>query len=307
MLILSYSASLGGLMTPIGTPPNLVFLGILKKLHGTEIDFVTWMMATVPVGICSLAALLLVIKYGPLRGHIRFSPALIKAIHHIGENKKNFLPEQKITLGIFGFVIFLWIFKTPLNQLMGVNIFDDQITAIIGSILLFALPFKNTHSGKFECVLQTSDINLLPWDVFLLFGGSMALAAGIEQVGILDLLMKKFELMASMPFWTAATILIIVTVILTEVMSNVALAAVALPLVIGWGKVENYSVESVGLMVTLATSFGFSLPMSTPPNAIVFGTGHVRFKHMLANGWIMNLLTTGILLFFALTWWKWIF
>ena len=304
MLIVSYSASLGGLMTPIGTPPNLVFSGILKRLYGMEIDFLTWMLLTAPVGIACLAALFLVIKYGPLKSNLHFSQALIKSIHQVDQNVRRKLnTEQMLTLGIFILIVFLWIFKSPINHLIGKNLLDDSITAVIGAILLFCIPFFDHQKKEHRFILDSKDINKLPWDVFLLFGGSMALASGLESSGLLNQLVNKFQQMGNFPLILSMLILTALIVFLTEVMSNVALAAVALPIILGWAKAHGYSLEIMGLMVALATSFGFSLPMSTPPNAIVFGTGEIRFKEMLVNGWIMNLATIVILVLGAYFWW----
>ena len=131
----------------------------------------------------------------------------------------------------------------------------------------------------------------------------MSLANGMEKVGILDKIVHHFHHLQNYPFIFSLLIIAFCIVIMTEIMSNVALAAIALPLLLAWAKSHGHSLEIVGLLVALATSFGFSLPMSTPPNAIVFGTGEIRFKEMLFNGWILNLATTAILVLCAYYWW----
>ncbi len=307
MLIVAYSASLGGMMTPIGTPPNLVFTGVLKKLYGIEIDFFTWMVLTVPVGALCMLALFWVVKYGPLKSKLTFSQALIKSIHQVDPKvRRSLTSEQRGTLSIFVLVVFLWIFKTPINHLIGKTLLDDSITALIGAILLFCYPFWNDKAQTRRFILDTNDIGKLPWDIFLLFGGSMCLASGLEASGLLVKVVKLFEHIGHFPYFGSILILTAAVVVLTEIMSNVALAAIALPLVLGWAQSQGHSVESIGLMVALATSFGFSLPMSTPPNAIVFGTGHIRFQEMLTNGWILNVATTLILVLVAYFWWPFV-
>ena len=307
LLIISYSASIGGLMTPIGTPPNMVFMGILKELTHLEIGFFQWILIAMPVGIFILLALYLLLNSPQFKSKLTFSMKMKHAIEDLSKQKILLNRDQKTTLAIFFMMVFGWIFRVPINIFIGKNLLDDSLIAIFGGLLFFLLPLsllKSQSGEKSKPILNLDDVSILPWDVFLLFGGSLALASSLEKTGIINLMSSGFSHFEQFPQVFVFLIIIAITIILTEVMSNVALAAVAIPIVMTWAKSTQYSELAVGMMVALATSFGFSLPMSTPPNALVFGTGLITFKEMMKVGIILNVLSMFILLLIVLTWWK---
>lgn len=313
MLCISYSSSIGGLMTPIGTPPNMVFVGLFKEMTGQTISFAHWMLATVPVSISILAAMYFLMCYGPLRFKIPFTNEMIKKLHHYEAEQTNFNIDQKFVLLIFCLMSFFWIFKIPLNHLIGKEFIDDNITAIFFGFVLFSFPIKKIMGKKLKIIdesdhtiLNHQDISLLPWNVILLFGGGMCMAAALGKVGALEKIIESLQNLDTMPLVVLIFAIVLITVFLTEIMSNVALCAVMIPILITWARLHHQSTLLMGLLVALSISFGFSLPMSTPPNALVFGTGMIKFKQMIKIGMILNIVASIIITLIAVTWWQYI-
>jgi sodium-dependent dicarboxylate transporter 2/3/5 len=289
MLAISYSSSLGGVMTPVGSPPNVVFLGYLNQLGPHNLNFANWFIMVFPMAIMILTIMTIVLIYGPHR----FSLNVKKINFH--EIEKKFLDakklnfEQKLTLIIFSLTVLLWVGKDFLNTLLFESVkLDDNMTALIGGLLLFFIP---TKLKTYKTVLDKNDVNFLPWDMILLFGGGLALSSVMDKTGLLEqaIYVLQADILGIGVYWKFVLLLVIV-LLLTEVMSNVALCAVIIPIVMGWAKLNNLDGLHVGLMTCIVTSFGFSFPMSTPPNALVFATGCVDFKSMLKVGAILNVL-----------------
>lgn len=285
-LSIAYSANIGGIMTPIGTPPNVVFMGYLDELYSRNIDFYVWMLATAPIAITLLAIMLFVLKK-----IFPFSVSLPKEFPGFIQKKLSGLgridSSQKITMAVFFLAALLWIFKGLIHYLVGIDFLNDTSIAVFGGLLLFLIP-KRPES--WSPVLDIKDINKLPWDIVLLFGGGMALAAGLKSVGLIETTTQFFaSLELSSSYWLIF-ILAGLSLFLTEIMSNVALCVVALPLIMKLGESQGIDPLIVALPAALCSSFAFSMPISTPPNAIVFGTNTLTVGQMLKAGALLNLL-----------------
>jgi len=278
-LCLAYSANIGGIMTPIGTPPNVVLMGYLDEIYHQKIAFEVWMMMVVPIALFVLTCMLLLIKkLFPFHLTIddRFRTFLLEKIHNLGVMNS----KQKKTLTIFTLVCFLWVFKGVIHGLIGFSFLNDTSIAIGGGVALYL--FK---------ILDQKDISKLPWDIVLLFGGGMALAGTLNHIGVIKM---ATEFLSTLQFdspWTLILVTSSSVLFLTEIMSNVALCVVALPLLMKLGETQGLPALWVAIPATLCASFAFSMPISTPPNAIVFGTGNVRVKDMLKAGIILNLIS----------------
>lgn len=289
LLAISYSSSLGGVMTPIGSPPNMVFLGYLNQLGPHDLNFTNWFLMTFPMAVTILIFMTLVLIYGPHRFNVNVKKINFRKIEESFVNGKKLNFEQKITLVVFVLMVFLWVTKDLLNATLfqGFKL-DDNVTAIVGGVLLFVIPldFK-----KYRTILTKEDVNVLPWDMILLFGGGLALSSVMNETGMLDYAVNLLQedLWGLGLYWKLVLLLILV-LMLTEVMSNVALCAVIIPIVMAWATKNNLNGIHVGLMTCVVTSFGFSFPMSTPPNALVFATGYVDFRSMIKVGAILNVL-----------------
>lgn len=289
MLAISYSSSIGGVITPIGSPPNVVFLGYLNQVDKNIFGFANWFIIVSPVAIAILVMMTMMLLYGPYRFKVNVNNINFKQLQDNFTEGRKLTTEQKVTLSIFFLTVILWVGKDLLNiYVFGSKILNDNTTAIIGGLLLFIIP---VNFKKFETILGKDDINKLPWDMILLFGGGIALSTAMDQTGILDyavnLLQSDF---LNISLYSKLILLLILVLTLTEIMSNVALCAVIIPIVMTWAKINNLDETQVGLLTCVVTSFGFAFPMSTPPNALAFATGYVSFRSMLRVGAILNLI-----------------
>lgn len=292
-LTIAFAANIGGIMTPIGTPPNMVLLGYLSEIYNQNIRFEVWMLVACPIGLVMLA-----LQVGLLKRIFPFDNSLPKEVPGFLQQQLSrygkFNSSEIVMMSVFGFTCLLWIFKTLINQGLGDQYLNDTSIALGAGFLLFAFPFKSP-------VLRQSDIQKLPWDIVLLFGGGMALAHSMETVGLLEMLLKQFESVAWPSIWWVMAVSTVAGLLLTEVLSNVAICVVMLPVLMKIGEGLGISPLLLAVPFTLATSFAFSLPIATPPNAIVLSSGHITVRQMLKAGVWMNLF--GCFILTTLGWW----
>lgn len=287
MLGIAYAANIGGTATLIGTPPNVVFAGYIRQTFGYEVSFARWMMVGFPFAVILLTLTYLFvvrILYPNRLGAFAGAGELIgREAARLGP----FSVGERLTLIVFLSTALCWVFRVQLNHLLPGLALNDSIIAMLGGIVLFILPVDFAH-GKF--VLDWSDTEKLPWGILLLFGGGLSLAGALERTGIIDLIGQEFSGMES-----GELLLIVglsaVSLFLTEIMSNVALVLVLLPVVGGIAVAAGIPPLMVCVPVTLAASCAFMLPMSTPPNAIVFASGHLRISQMAKAGLVLNIIT----------------
>ncbi|MEM7647125.1 MAG: SLC13 family permease [Pseudomonadota bacterium] len=289
-LCIAYSANIGGVITPIGTPPNVVFLGYLEELYQRQIDFFLWMATVAPIGVTLLFAMYVIVtKLYPVQLAIPsdFGSYIQKKL----DSQSLLASEQRVTLCIFFLTAFLWIFKGLIHKLLGFSALNDTSIAILGALLLFLVP-----TGKGKRTLVKADIAFLPWDIVLLFGGGMALAKALAEVGLIEKLVEISSQWHNLSPFLLIAFLVTMVLLLTEIMSNVALCVVALPLLMKVAESQGLDPLLVGIPAVLASSFAFAFPVSTPPNAIVFGTEKITMKQMLRAGLLVNVIALAITL-----------
>lgn len=295
MLGIAYSANIGGTATLIGTPPNVVFAGYIRETYEIEVSFARWMLMGVPFAalLIGLTYLFIVrILYPNRLGKFKGARELIE--REVVELGAMSVGERR-TMIIFVGTALAWIFRANINRLIpGLELSDPGI-ALIATIALFVVPvdFK-----KEEFVLEWRHTEKLPWGILLLFGGGLSLANALEETGLIGLIGEQFE-----GYQGAALFIILalttVSLFLTEIMSNVALVAVFLPVVGGVALGIGLDPLLVCIPVTLAASCAFMLPMSTPPNAIVFASGHLRVAQMVRAGFVLNITAILLIAFLA--------
>ncbi len=290
MLGVAYAANIGGIATLIGTPPNIAMKGAIEESYDVTISFAHWMVLGLP-----FAAVLLVLSYLILtrvvyRNRIgRFEGARAVIRDELKKLGKMEAGEQRV-LVVFILVAALWmgrgLINTGLESLgAGVKLSDTAI-AIAGGILLFVVPAnKDTKS-----LLTWDDTRNLPWGILLLFGGGLALAAAFKTSGLIDVVATGFQALASLDQIWIILILTTAALFLTELMSNLALVQVFVPVVASVAVGLGHAPLAFAVPVTMAASCAFMFPMSTPPNAIVFASGHVRIPQMARAGILLNLL-----------------
>ncbi|MEY3051301.1 MAG: hypothetical protein RLY31_1086 [Bacteroidota bacterium] len=300
MLGIAYASSIGGLSTLIGTPPNVIFKGLLKQNFGTEVSFMDWMLLALPFSVLMLAATYLVLvrwlfpnRLGEIAGA---SDIILSEVRGLGRMETG----ERRTMIVFLLTAGLWVFGGVLNQLNPYFKLSDEMVAILAVLLLFTVPV-DFRSGIF--ILEWKDTERLPWGILLLFGGGLSLAEALAKTGVIQLV-GDFFTDTSGSFWTIVG-LAMVSILLTEIMSNLALVAIFVPVVGGIGISLGIPVVHLTIPVTMAASCAFMLPMSTPPNAIVFASGHVSIRQMVRAGIVLNLvavLLVGLLSRTLLVW-----
>jgi sodium-dependent dicarboxylate transporter 2/3/5 len=298
MLGIAYSASIGGIATLIGTPPNLVLAGIIESTYGYEITFLEWFQFGLPVALL----LLIFCWYYLTRIAYKFKqvdfPGGLKEIQRLKSNLGIISKEERRVGFVFILASLCWISRSFILQPLFPGI-DDTIIAILFGITLFIIPSKNNK----EPLLNWKDTLNLPWGIILLFGGGMALAKAFDESGLalwLGNLMTEF---GGFPFFILLLLLITAVNFLTEITSNLATTAMLLPVLAPLAL--EVGVHPFGLMVgaAVAASCAYMLPVATPPNAVVFGSGYLRIPDMVSKGIVLNLfsiLVISIMVYFLL-------
>ncbi|MBR9920903.1 MAG: DASS family sodium-coupled anion symporter [Bacteroidetes bacterium] len=295
MLGIAFAANVGGTATLIGTPPNTVLVGFMEQEFGTSLSFVKWLMLGFPFMLIMLFLIYFILVKWVYPNHLpRFdsSAALIKGeLRKLGKIDR----EEAMVLTVFAATALLWIFRAPINKLIpGLSLSDAGIS-MLAALTLFSLP-ANMKAGKF--VLEWKDTNRLPWGILILFGGGLALASGMAQAGIIDIIGDWISGYDSNPFLISA-LSIFVVLFMTELMSNVALVNIFIPVLAGIAIGLDLPILHLAIPATLASSCAFMLPMATPPNAIVFASGHVKVHQMARAGVMLNFLAVLLLILLA--------
>ncbi|RIV30439.1 DASS family sodium-coupled anion symporter [Flagellimonas lutimaris] len=290
MLAIAYAASIGGIATLIGTPPNLVFAGFVQKTYGVDISFWQWMKFGLPVSsvLLVLAWLYLTRIAYPL-GKARF-PGGKKEINRLLAELGPLGREEKLVLLVFVLTAFCWITRSFLLQKFIPNI-DDTIIAIGSAIILFIIPAN--RSG--DPIIKWKEAVQIPWGIILLFGGGMAIAKGFQETGLANYLGGQMTFFEGLPLFVLLLLVITCVNFLTEVTSNLATTAMMLPVLAPLALTLGINPYLLMVACTTAASCAFMLPVATPPNAVVFGSGYLRIPDMVRTGFLMNLLSIVIM------------
>jgi len=298
MLMLAYGASIGGIMTPVGSPPNLIAIGQLEKLAGVKIGFLTWMMVCIPIFIVMFIALWGLLYF--------LHPPGVKAAGSTG-NLRSYVARQRAELGgwtrgqvstaaAFGVAVVLWIIP-GFGQLIlgseheGVRFFSkhfpEAIVATLAASLLFFLPGR-----KGERAMTWDEAAKIDWGVILLFGGGLSLGSLMFSTGVADSMGRAAAGVFSpgAGIWVLTALAIGAGVILSETTSNTSSATMLSPVIIALAAAMEVNPVAPTLGACLGASMGFMLPVSTPPNAIVYGSGLVPLPAMLRAGVLFDLL-----------------
>lgn len=304
MLTVGYAATLGGLATIIGTPPNVVFVGLLQDFYGEQISFGKWMLVGVPVSLILLVSNYLIVTkilFPNKLDTVKGSDKLIKTkLDELGQLRK----EEKFVLIIFGLTSFFWIFQQLINTyIFGSSILNDTNIAMAGGLLMFVIPVE---LKKLKFLLDWYDTKNIAWGILLLFGGGLCLAEGLDNTGIIQTIGHWIAGQNDFNIWFILA-LIAIGVALSELMSNVALVNIFIPVIFGIAQGLNVNPILLALPVTLSASIGFMFPIATPPNAIVFSSGHIRIQDMVRAGILLNISSIIIVWLASITLVKWVF
>ena len=312
MLGLAYSASIGGVGTLIGTATNIVFAGFYKNLYpeNPEISFVEWMAMAIPVVIVFIPIvwvyLCKFVSPIPL-GQIEFAKSNEDIIKHELVSLGKITRPEKMVACVFATTALMWIFRKPLelgsitipgwsSLFSNSEMLNDSTVAMIMGILLMLLPvhfgpgaIDNDHRGRFLLDWKTVETRM-PWGILLLFGGGFALASGFTKTGLTGWIGNQLVGLSSFPLWAVVLCVCLVITFLTELTSNTATSTIILPVMGAAAVVAGFHPLMFMLPATLSASFAFMLPVATPPNAIVFGSGWVTIPAMSRAGFALNLI-----------------
>jgi len=287
MLSVAYAANIGGAATLIGTPPNVVLAGIAEDMLGIKISFGSFMLMGVPLMLIMLGCCYFILVKWMYPNHIGKVESLGSVINLQLRDLGNWSKREKTVAVIFGLVAMLWVFGHPLNLMIGTKVFDDTIVALFGAVLMFVFPI-NIKAKEF--VIEWNDAQQLPWSILLLFGGGLCLANGMQKVGLMNLIGDWVMNHIHVAPFLLLIILTFIMLMMTELMSNVALATIFIPVVIGIAQSIDANPMSFAVSVAIASSHAFMLPVGTPPNAIVYGTGKITVAQMMRAGIVLNLI-----------------
>ena len=295
MLGIAYAANVGGIATIIGTPPNTVIVGFLERQYQMDISFLKWMMIGVP-----FSAFMILVTYLLLTKVIYPNnlPALSTTAALIDNEIAKLGPMtglEKRVLTVFTITISLWITRIYLKDLIPFISLTDTGISMLASLALFSVPYS---FSKQEFVLSWEDTVKLPWGILILFGGGLALAAGLADAGVIEYI---GSFVSSNPSWSpllVGIILIGIVLFMTELMSNVALVAIFAPVVAGIAVGLDQNMLYLLIPTAMASSCAFMLPMATPPNAIVFASGHISVSEMARAGVLLNIISIAVISLF---------
>lgn len=299
MLGIAYSSSIGGISTLIGTPPNLVLAGVVEEFYGIEIAFGNWFLLVFPISVVLLFICwkFLVIYAFPLKSKVLpGGKAEIKErIKELGKLKF----EEKLILGVFLITAFSWITRSFLLVKI-LPALDDSMIAIIGAVALFILPAKGKKEKR---ILEWENCKSIPWGIILLFGGGLAIAEGFKAYGLAIWIGNQTTLLNGISLLLLLLIIVAMVNFLTDITSNLATTSMILPIIAPIAQIISVHPFILMFGATIAASCAFMLPVATPPNAVVFGSGYLKIKDMMRAGFLLNIISIiiiAIYLYFAL-------
>ncbi len=300
MLAIAYSASIGGIATLVGTPPNALFAAFFAQEFGFEVSFAGWMILAMPLVIIMLPTVWLVLTRIVYRFDLGASDA---DVAHGQEEVRSQLralgrmsaPESRVAI-VFATMAILWLFRPLLDDIPLLSGLSDPGIAIAGALALFLIPAGNTVSpgqspeSENARLLDWAHAKNISWDVLILFGGGLALAGAFSSTGLAAALGDGMGVLAWLPLLVFVLAIAAMVIFLTELTSNTATVAALLPVVAAIAEATGHSPIVLSVAAVMAASCAFMLPVATPPNAIVFASGYVTVPQMMRAGFALNII-----------------
>ncbi len=299
---IAFSATIGGMATLIGTPPNALLAGYLQSSHGIEIGFGTWMLLGLPVVLVLLPVTWLLLTrvffpVGEVSGDVATS-----MISHAPEPAERLPFGARMTAVIVALAALTLVLRPVIDSFVPALSLNDAGIAMAAALLLFVVPARDGTK-----LLTWDHAKTIRWDVLILFGGGLALAAAIDGSGLSQVLGGMFASLQVLPLALVILVAMAVIVLIGELASNTAMAAIFLPVAgaaaIGLGGSPLQLVLPIGL----AASLGFMLPVATPPNAIAYGSGEITSEQMLKAGSVLDAISILVVYAIAMAIGPWIF
>ena len=283
ILGIAYAASLGGVGSPLGTPPNVIFMGIYEEVTGREFSFLSWMKIGLPIVLVTLPIMALWLTRG-----IHLHKSLEAPV--VGEWR----PEEVRTLLVFGLAILFWVTRNEpfggWSGLLGVEDAGDSTVALGAVVLMFLVP-----DGKGGRLLDWQTAESIPWGMLLLFAGGIAIAKGFAASGLSEMMGQGLNFLTAMPLWLMLVLLCLSVTFLTEITSNTATATLLMPILAVVATSAGFDPMVLMIPAAMCASCAFMLPVATAPNAIAYGTGKVRIQEMVREGAVLSVLASLII------------
>ena len=287
LLGVAYGATIGGMATLVGTAPNAMLAAFMQETYGTEIDFSSWMLVGLP-----LSAMMLPLAW------IVLTRVIFKVDFETSAEGKAALRQLKVDLGVmtipekrvaivFVLMALTWVLRPLLVNLPGLSALDDSGIAMAGGIALFLIPSGDKSD---PLLLRWTYAERLPWSVLILFGGGLTLASAVARTGLAEWLGSSLQAIGTLPLAAIVVVAAAMIIFLTELTSNIATTATFLPVVGAIAIESGFDPIVLTVPVTFAASCAFMLPVATPPNAIVFGSGMLTIPKMVRAGMMLNLV-----------------
>ena len=297
MLAIAYASNIGGIATIIGTPPNVAYVGYIQKKYDYDVDFVNWMLICTPLAILLLAALYWVMVKWLFPNRIKSDDGTKQLIRNEIQQLGSISVAEKRVMFIFIATALLWITRGIINDAQNLFKLDDTIIAVMCAVALFICPSGSKDENN-DSLLEWGDTSKMAWGILLLFGGGICLAGALEKAGLMQ---QLGQWLAQFSGNGLILVLVVVTVSLfiSEVMSNVAQVIVFAPVVSSLADAIGMNPLLLGIPMTLAASCASMMPMGTPPNAIVFASGHIKLRQMTKAGFVMNIVAVILITLFC--------
>ena len=293
----AYAANLGGIATLMGTPPNVAMAGLVEEHIGVTVPLLEWTLMALPFSVVMLVLVhvLLTRVLCPV-GKAELQGGVVNLRQELDALGAWNMAEKRVAW-IFGSTALLWVCRRVIVAQTGMAL-DDTAVAMAAGVMLFLIPSGQPQSAR--TLLVWEDTRRLPWDILLLFGGGLTLAGQLSEAGVLVAVADGLSALPSMSPSVLVAGFILASLFLTEIMSNLALTVVMVPVVAQVAVLWGMDPLLLVVPVTMASSCAFMLPMATPPNAIVFGSGQLSMSNMVRVGLVLNVVAATLAWLWAL-------
>ncbi len=291
-----YSCVIGGLSSFIGAPTNAIMVGFISAHYDKALSLSDWMEFGVPIAVMLLAFTWVVLCYLFLRkGERRSDVRTIVTDAHkdLGVMSR----EEKVVSAVFAFTAILWVFSHPIQSYLGIHI-EDSMIAVLGAFLMFLMPTTLKFN---QFALNWKDTVKLPWGILVFFGGSMSLSTALTDSGVTIWLSEQLSLLSGLNIMLVVVVVTLLLIAVSELMNNVATITAFLPILAAMATAMHINPLIIMIPATLAASCAFMLPGASAPNALAYGTGHLRVADMIRSGLILNIISAITITLFTFT------
>lgn len=290
LLGIAYAASLGGVGTPIGTPPNIIFMSVYVETQGKEISFLEWMKTGIPIVVLAipLMAFWLTRGLGKLDNF---------ELPQVGK----WQPAEKRVLSVFALVAAAWVFRPYWTDWLSMTSIGDSSIALAGVVLMFLIPSGNKKSSKqsedneADYLLDWKTASSIPWGMLLLFAGGICIAKAFSESGLSEQMGVWLTGLSELPLPLLILSICLFVTFLTEITSNTATATLLMPILASAGVAAGIDPMLLMMPAAISASCAFMLPVATAPNAIVYGTGKFSIKTMAREGFVLNIICASVI------------